>query len=303
MFFGPSDRNELFHTPLLSKMWNLGDRPIFVVGSLKCIVYIHKWRQEAGRQMSIIEILLSVHVVHLLFLFFIFHKASCSECNETCRCQQKVPLPGFVICFIILLKMSVVVYTKNMKYIHISCVSSQHELLNTLYWILQPCITGQTSQRPFDWSVPPMMSGSCSGIREGYAGASRNNVRHLHSQDGWHYVRLVHSVLFSGDLGREHTWQSPGHSVRASKPFYHQSPVYPVVCSWGLLVSRQYLQVPINLRGCNQPRSQAPEQNCSPLLCISRLQTSDLRWMALPVFLFLCCFCFRLLKIEWVSGF
>ena len=156
-----------------------------------------------------------------------------------------------------------------MKYIYIVYRFSTWTLKHTFHWILQPCITGQTSQCPFDWSVPPMMSGSCSGIREGYAGASRSNVQHLHSQDGWHYVRLVHSVLFSGDLGREHTWQSPGHSVLASKPFYHQSPEYPVVCSSDLLVSQQCLQIPINLRCCNQPRSQAPEQNCLSLLSAS----------------------------------
>ena len=156
-----------------------------------------------------------------------------------------------------------------MKYIYIVYRFSTWTLKHTFHWILQPCITGQTSQRLFDWSAPPMMSGSCSGIREGYAGASRSNVQHLHSQDGWHYVRLVHSVLFSGDLGREHTWQSPGHSVLASKPFYHQSPEYPVVCSSDLLVSQQCLQIPINLRCCNQPRSQAPEQNCLSLLSAS----------------------------------
>ena len=34
-FFGPFDRNELYHTPLLSKIWGLGDREFFfVVGSL-----------------------------------------------------------------------------------------------------------------------------------------------------------------------------------------------------------------------------------------------------------------------------
>ena len=173
--------------------------------------------------------------------------------------------------FIILLKMGVrVVYTFKYE-IYISCTWT---LKHTFHWILQPCITGQTSQRPFDWSVPPMMSGSCSGIREGYVGASRSNVQHLHSQDGWHYVCLVHSVLFSGDLGREHTWQSPGHSVLASKPFYHQSPEYPVVCSWGLLVSRQCLQVPINLTGSDQPQrlqSTSLAGSRTELLSISRL--------------------------------
>ena len=177
--------------------------------------------------------------------------------------------------FLSFLKMGVrVVYTFKYE-IYISCTWT---LKHTFHWILQPCITGQTSQRPFDWSVPPMMSGSCSGIREGYVGASRSNVQHLHSQDGWHYVRLVHSVLFSGDLGREHTWQSPGHSVLASKPFYHQSPEDPVVCSWGLLVSRQCLQVPINLTGSDQPqRLQSASLTGSrtellpPSLSISRL--------------------------------
>ena len=33
-FFGHSDRNELYHTPLLSKIWGLGDRIFFVVRSL-----------------------------------------------------------------------------------------------------------------------------------------------------------------------------------------------------------------------------------------------------------------------------
>ena len=84
--------------------------------------------------------------------------------------------------FIILLKMGVrVVYTFKYE-IYISCTWT---LKHTFHWILQPCITGQTSQRPFDWSVPPMMSGSCSGIREGYVGASRSNVQHLPPQPGW----------------------------------------------------------------------------------------------------------------------
>ena len=176
--------------------------------------------------------------------------------------------------FIILLKMGVrVVYTFKYE-IYISCTWT---LKHTFHWILQPCITGQTSQRPFDWSVPPMMSGSCSGIREGYVGASRSNVQHLHSQDGWHYVRLVHSVLFSGDLGREHTWQSPGHSVLASKPFYHQSPEYLVVvgppCQSAMLAGsnqphrfRSTSDAAINLTHRLQNRIAPPfSQHLSPL--------------------------------------
>ena len=30
-FLGPADQNELYHTPLLSKIWGLGDRTFFVV--------------------------------------------------------------------------------------------------------------------------------------------------------------------------------------------------------------------------------------------------------------------------------
>jgi len=33
-FLGPSDQNELYHTPLLSKIWDLGNRKIFGGGSL-----------------------------------------------------------------------------------------------------------------------------------------------------------------------------------------------------------------------------------------------------------------------------
>jgi len=33
-FLGPSDQNELYHTPLLSKIWDLGDRNFFGGGSL-----------------------------------------------------------------------------------------------------------------------------------------------------------------------------------------------------------------------------------------------------------------------------
>ena len=33
-FLGPSDQNELYHTPLLSKIWDLGDRKFFGGGSL-----------------------------------------------------------------------------------------------------------------------------------------------------------------------------------------------------------------------------------------------------------------------------
>ena len=154
--------------------------------------------------------------------------------------------------FIILLKMGVrVVYTFKYE-LYISCTWT---LKHTFHWILQPCITGQTWQRPFDWSVPPWWVVRVLGY--GKDTSEHPEVMYstyLHSQDGWHYVCLVHSVLFSGDLGREHTWQSPGHSVLASKPFYHQSPEYSVVCSSDLLVSRQCLQVPINLTGSDQPQ-------------------------------------------------
>ena len=42
VFFGPSDRNELYHTPFLSKIWGLGDRNLFVVGSLQEVFLCQK---------------------------------------------------------------------------------------------------------------------------------------------------------------------------------------------------------------------------------------------------------------------
>ena len=34
LFLGPSEQNELYHTPILSKIWDLGDRKFFGGGSL-----------------------------------------------------------------------------------------------------------------------------------------------------------------------------------------------------------------------------------------------------------------------------
>ena len=159
--------------------------------------------------------------------------------------------------------------------IYISCTWT---LKHTFHWILQPCITGQTSQRPFDWSVPPWWVVRVLGY--GKDTSEHPEVMYstyLHSQDGWHYVCLVHSVLFSGDLGREHTWQSPGHSVLASKPFYHQSPEYLVVvgppCQSAMLAGsnqphrfRSTSDAAINLTHRLQNRIAPPfSQHLSPL--------------------------------------
>ena len=40
-FLGPSDQNELYHTPLLFKIWDLGDRNFFGGGSLWAAIHWH----------------------------------------------------------------------------------------------------------------------------------------------------------------------------------------------------------------------------------------------------------------------
>ena len=37
-FLGPSDQNELYHTPLLSKIWDLGDKNFLVEDPFKNIL-------------------------------------------------------------------------------------------------------------------------------------------------------------------------------------------------------------------------------------------------------------------------
>ena len=69
-FLGPSDQNELYHTPLLSKIWDLGDRKLFGGGSLSGewrygVEEVMVWKkkgEDVAAQVALIALLILTQV-------------------------------------------------------------------------------------------------------------------------------------------------------------------------------------------------------------------------------------------------